>query len=869
MTVPDAGISAATRPAIWGNVPARNKNFTGRLETLARLRQGASSRITAVLPEGDQANPQPPAPVSPGQDPADPQPRGVQGLGGVGKTAIAIEYAHRYQADYDVVWWIPADQVASVRASLAQLAFRLKLDTPPAAGIDGAIPIVLDALRRGEPHSRWLLIFDNADQPEAIRELIPSGPGDVLITSRNLRWQAVIDTVPMDVFTRPESIEFLAKRVPKGLSEDDADRVADSLGDLPLALEQAGAMLAETGMAVDEYLRLLVERVTDVMSEGTSPDYPKSMTAAWALAVEALETQLPVARRLLRLCAFFGPDAIPREVFRQGAKAASASVAEVISDPILFSRAIRELGRFALVTLDGRSVAVHRLVQALLRDELTEAERGSYQRDVHLIMAAATPDNPDDRTKWAGFRGLLPHVIADTTGLARSNEPAVRDLALRMMRYADQSGDYPSCIALAEGFIEQWTKDSGPDSPSVLRAQRHLGNAQRNMGQYAQAAKTTQETLTRARVVLGESDPTTLSLRAASGADMRARGDFQAALAIDEESRALYEDAYGAHDSRTLRLLSSLALDLGLNSQYSEAKDLYRIASQDMNDAGSDSSDADKLGAWIGLAWALRVLGEYKDALDVLQEVRDFTQDPEGLAPEHLASLRASNAYTIVCRRIIDLRPEALAISRDIYTVTTRLFGDTHPDTLAVATSLSNMLRSTSEEHHPEALVLAESIVARYSKAYGLEHPYYYGSQGNLALLKRVTGDAPGARELDEYALNGLDARLGRDHHYSLTVAMNLATDLAELGLPQKARALGEDTLPRLQALLGEDHPQALGCAANLALDRIAAGDIAAGEELQKEALERYRQTLPNDHPDAVVALEYRRLDPDFDPPPI
>src|SRR5690348_5676363 len=118
MTVPDAGISAATRPAIWGNVPARNKNFTGRLETLARLRQGASSRITAVLPEGDQANLQPPAPVSPGQDPADSQPRGVQGLGGVGKTAIAIEYAHRYQADYDVVWWIPADQVASVRASL-------------------------------------------------------------------------------------------------------------------------------------------------------------------------------------------------------------------------------------------------------------------------------------------------------------------------------------------------------------------------------------------------------------------------------------------------------------------------------------------------------------------------------------------------------------------------------------------------------------------------------------------------------------------------------------------------------------------------------------------------------------------------------
>src|SRR5260370_1400902 len=263
-----------------------------------------------------------------------------------------------------------------------------------------------------------------------------------------------------------------------------------------------------------------------------------------------------------------------------------------------------------------------------------------------------------------------------------------------------------------------------------------------------------------------------------------------------------------------------------------------------MNEAGSQSSDSDKLGAWIGLAWALRLMGEYKVALDVLQEVRDFTQDPEGLAPEHLANLRASNAYTIVCRRIPELRLEALAISRDIYGVATRLFGDTHPDTLAIAISLSNMLRSISEEHHSEALVIAESIVARYPKAYGAEHPYNYGSQGNLALLKRVTGDAAAARKLDEQAMKGLDARLGRDHHYSLTVAMNLASDLAVLGLPAEARALGADTLPRLQALLGEDHPQALGCAANLALDRIAAGDATAGEELQKEALERSGHAL-------------------------
>lgn len=200
MTVPGWGMPDASVPAIWGNVPRRNKNFTGRAETLARLRQSASSRVTAVLRS---------------QAPEDPMPQAIQGLGGVGKTSIAIEYAYRYRSAYDLVWWIPADQLPSVRASLAALAERLGLDTATIAGIDSAIQAVLDALRRGDPFSRWLLIFDNADQPEDIMDLIPHGPGDVLITSRNYRWQSLTDIVPVDVFTRKESRDFLVRRVPR------------------------------------------------------------------------------------------------------------------------------------------------------------------------------------------------------------------------------------------------------------------------------------------------------------------------------------------------------------------------------------------------------------------------------------------------------------------------------------------------------------------------------------------------------------------------------------------------------------------------------------------------------------------------------
>src|ERR1700759_588940 len=153
MTVQEPSMPRGSVPVIWGNVPTRNKNFTGRDDILERLREGASGRVMAVLPESGRHQP--------GRDPGNPIPQGVYGLGGVGKTAIAIEYAWRFRSEYDLVWWIAADQLPSARGSPAGLATRLGLDASPTAGVDGSIAAVHDALRRGEPYSRWLLVFDN------------------------------------------------------------------------------------------------------------------------------------------------------------------------------------------------------------------------------------------------------------------------------------------------------------------------------------------------------------------------------------------------------------------------------------------------------------------------------------------------------------------------------------------------------------------------------------------------------------------------------------------------------------------------------------------------------------------------------------
>jgi tetratricopeptide (TPR) repeat protein len=835
-------------PAIWGNIPQRNKNFTGRDEIFEQLRHRPSTRVTALLP-------------------MDPLPRALQGLGGVGKTAVAIEYAHRARSDYELVWWIPADELALVRSSLAALATRLGMEAATASGIESAAAAVLDALRRGEPYRHWLLIFDNADQPEELTRLIPHGPGDVLITSRNHRWESVAETVQVDVFSRAESTEFLARRVPKGMTDSEADRLAEELGDLPLALEQAGALQAETGMSADEYIRLLEEHAMEILAEGKSAEYPRSMTAAWTLSVATMHRQMPQAQELLRCCAFFGPDPIPRDLFRRGQQEIETPVGLLISNPIMLARAIRVLGRFALVKLDGRAILVHRLVQALIRDDLTPEERDEYQHEVHLILAAGGPRSPEDSRLWPRYAELVAHMAAPATDLEGCLEPKVRAFALEMVRYLYRSGDLASAHSFAERFVERWTEDSGADNSSVLDARRYLGNALRELGQYSAAYTVTEATMQDAARILGDREELTLALRNSFGADLRSHGEFLTARNLDLETLRFHEEVFGATHPQTLRVMSNLALDHALNSDYQAARDLHqRVYLMQSEATAGVVSATEILNSWNGLARAVRLCGNYTEARDVGEDARDYGR--ERLGPDHYLTLRAANDLSIALRHIAIINYEdALAVAEEVFEKCSRLFGERHPDTLAAAMNLVNILRTIGQTD--DALALAKLTVAHYPEVYGLEHPYRYGCAGNLAVLQRASGDRAEARRLSQEALDGLDATLTRDHDYSLTVATNLASDLAALGETARARALGEDTLRRLRALLGENHPLALGCAANMVLDLRAEGAQVEADSLLADTLNRYNETLGPDHPDVIVAIAGGRLDFDFDPPPI
>ncbi|MFG2074350.1 FxSxx-COOH system tetratricopeptide repeat protein [Nonomuraea maritima] len=842
-------------PAVWGKIPQRNINFTGRTELLEKLHEALRADVTAVLPDRDQGN----------------VPRTLHGLGGVGKTQLVIEYAHRYKGEYDLVWWVPADQPVLLKSSLAGLASRLQLSVSPSLGVEAVTSAVLDALRRGEPYSRWLLIFDNADAPESISDVIPHGPGHVLITSRNHSWQGVVDTISVDVFERDESIEFLMKRIRRRINREQAGQLADALGHLPLALEQAGALQVETGMEADEYLRLLDERVTELLSASKPSDYPHSMTAAWSISVAQLKERMPEAVDLLRACAFFGPEPIPRNVFRQlpARFAESSRFARMLGNTIQISRAIGELGRYALARIDSpddhsqspdrprHTIQVHRLVQALLRDEISRDEWPGWRREVHLLLAAATHNQePDDNASWSQYSWLVGHMLP--SHVAESDDPRVREFALKMVRYLYTSGDFKSAREMVELFIERWSADGDDDDQFLLGAQRHLGIIIREQGEIRTSYELNRRLMDRMRAALGDDHDETLLLVNSHGADLRFLGRFSEALSHDRDSLRRHEERFGPDHPRTLRAKNNLALDLLLVGDYAEAERLQEETYTTQEQAGSSKQNI--LASLNGLARVVRLSGRYREACDIGQDAYAY-----GLQeiPGHPWTLRAAKDLSIALRRAGQAE-EALELARRTFELQQSTVGLAHPDSLAAALCLANAMRATGSLE--ESLTLLVEVVKLYPQMFGEEHPFRFGCDMNLALLLRVNDQADEAKRLDERALEGFDRTLTRDHHFTLTCAINLASDMAVLGDVGAARDLGETTLRRLRDLLGFDHPLTLACAANLVADLATLGDDGAAA-LREETLAAFERVLGPDHPDTLVAVRGGRLDFDFDPP--
>ncbi|MFI6636507.1 FxSxx-COOH system tetratricopeptide repeat protein [Nonomuraea fuscirosea] len=660
-------------------MPPRNKNFTGREDLLerlyARMTAGSTGQVTVVLPKV--------------------LPQALHGLGGVGKTQMAVEFAYRYRHKYDLVWWISADQRVLIRSSLATLAPHLDLPSAAAIGVEDAANAALDALRRGEPYDRWLLVFDNADEPEEIRDVIPEGPGHVLIASRNHRWEDVVEAVPVDVFTREESIAFLAKRVRKAITPEDADRLAEQLGDLPLALEQAGALQAETGMSVDQYIELLHRHTGQLLDEGKPTEYPISMTAAWELSVSRLSERRPEAIDLLRCCAFFGPEPIPRDVFGQRVSGLNPRLSEILANPIKMSRAVGELGRFALARIDptSRTIQVHRLIQALVRDELEPEERVTHLADVHRLLTGMPLGNPEESVNWGRHGGILGHVVP--ARVHESRDLKVRGFALDLARYLYTSGDplltwnalarsvrlsghYAEACDLGEEALEYGLEYLGAEHPAYLLTAKDLSIAWRRLGELGKALEMCTDVHSRYVRRYGLDHPDTLAAAMSLANVQRNNGQEEEGLKLAADTVTRYPRIYGDDHPYTLACTGNLAL-------------LYRTCQ------------------------------EPAQALELNERILEKLEQRLGRNHHYYLTVAANLASDLSA---LGRHEEAVERGRDTHHRLAELVGANHPMALACAANLSADLNHLgTSDAMEEAEGLRQDLRSRYAQKLNLEHP--------------------------------------------------------------------------------------------------------------------------------------------------
>lgn len=834
----------ADTPEVWGGVPRRNTRFTGREELLNKAYQALQDAGTGA---------------------------GVvtlYGMSGVGKTQLAAEYVYRFGSEYDVVWWVPADRRALYRQRLAELAPELGLSTGVEYG--ERLRAVRDALRRGEPHSHWLLVLDGADEPEHIWDLVPTGPGHVLITSRNPEWgEHNSNLVEVPVYSRDESVAFIRRRAPR-LTPAEADRLADALEDLPLLLDQTAGWLNDSDLSVEEYIELLEGGIDqDVVK--VSADFPLAFQTAWSILLNKLKDTVPESVDLLRLCSFFAPGSIPVRLLKEmPAGELPEQVSGLMNDPLLWNKAIAQLRQYSVVRLEshesavdeassGESLYMHRMVHQIVGHDMTERDRREFIDVVRRALAAADPGRPTDTRLWPAYAEITPHL--KWADVLKSTDPAVQTLVLNCLRYMYLSGEYRAGIKLGERAMKAWRELLGEDHPRIWDLSYHYANLLRAVGDYAGTEAIERAAVDHLRAERGVQDLE--HLRAAGGlaADLRGLGRYDEALEMSGWVLAAYRELLGDQDSRTLNAQNNLAVSLRLLGRYEESLELNQRTLEARRQFLGQRHNW-TLSSQTSYAIDLRLLGRYGDALSLQnQSVRVHRlvlghDNPQTLGAEYNLAL---------CHYRSGERATASALFTRVLERCERVLGEGAPLTMMFAAGQSCFAREHADID--QARGISEKVVDGYVNMLGEDHPFVAGTRANHALILRNVGERDHAHALLEGALAALTQAVGEYHPWTLGCAINASALRNLVGDPESAATLTDSVITRATETLGRTHPLTLSARIAHAADLRGVRERQRAEKVENEALGDLATTLGAQHVHTVSARSRNRPYWDFEPP--
>jgi hypothetical protein len=493
------------------------------------------------------------------------------GMGGVGKTSLAGEYAHRHLAEVGIAWQIPSEDAAVVEQNITELAAQLGARDV----VDPRDPVASVHAALAAYPAHWLLIFDNATDEASVRRFLPpAGRGRIVITSQSQHW-AGFSVLNVPVLESRVAARLLVSRAGDP-DQETAAVLAEELGGLPLALEQAAAYMRATGLTIATYLRIFRLRRADLLGRGTPSAHAASVVATLALALSRLEPEAREAAGLLRLLACLAPEPVPLALLLAlpsvptGLDPDVASVlGPLTGDPVAFGDAVEALRRYSLVTLAGVGmVIVHRLVQNVIRDQMPPDRAAAWKQAAASLVEAAIPPggSAEDPKLWSTFASLLPHaqtVLADDSWGR-----------FQIAHYLGHSGNYRAARDITLTVAEATDRSLGADHPTTLLYRVSVARWAGEAGDPAAARDLYAEMLPKIEQVFGPDHFNSLAARSGVARWTGEAGDPAEARELTSRLVSMRERVLGAENPTAFLARAALARWTGMAGDPAEARDL-------------------------------------------------------------------------------------------------------------------------------------------------------------------------------------------------------------------------------------------------------------------------------------------------------
>ena len=816
--VTQAGSAPSEEISLWTVPYARNPHFTGRDDLLEQL-----ERVFAVeTPDQNMGV----------RQAALTQTQAIKGLGGIGKTQIAIEYAYRafQKGRYHDILWISAANSETILTSFVELARLLPAHMPQEETNQRTIiAAVLRWLEQREPS--WLLLVDNADDLDLVQPYLPrKGNGHILLTTRSNAVGALASSIEVDTMGVMEGTHLLLRRARRFSASspeeiDEAINVVIALAQFPLAIDQAGAYMEETGCSLYDYLQLYQKHRFALLARRgkQAAHYPDSVATTWSLSFAQVERSNPAAAELLHLCAFLAPDHIPEELLTEGAPHWPPLLQEAMADRFTFNQTLETLLGFSLVKRlsEERMLSIHRLVQSVQMDRMEAETQRTWGERVVRAVQTVFPADPKNVVTWPACLRYLEQVEACDTLIQHHQLllAEAADLLDRTGSYFLEHAMYTQAESLYQRALRIREQRFGPAHPQTAASLNHLAILHRDNGNYREAEPLYERALHIREQHLGplhldtaDSLHSLASLYESQRDYTKAEPLFQRALAVREQQLGPYH----LDTTATLHNLAILYVDLG---RYEEAEPLYqrtlRIREQLLGPfhylTGNSLNDLAVLFAARGqytkaellYLHALRIreqqfgsshfytatslynLAELYTDLGRYEEAELLCQRALRIYEHHLGPFHAHTADLFACQAMLSLKQgkdaQAETLALQALHIHEEHLGAFHPYVAFDLTILATLYRDQGNDAQAESWFVR--ALAIKERALASTHPQVAQTCYEFALLRDAQGHDDEARSLYERILATRTHVLGAVHPRTIETREQLIALLRRMGL--------------------------------------------------------------------------------------